>query len=448
MRRMAGVLSLILILSIVIIFYGCNNRQDIITIKYAAWNLGALDKNGMERQMINAFTKKHANIKVEIDESFVNNYDAALKVVAITNTLPDVFMYVSNPQANTNAWCSDITNIVSKDNEWKNIPEALREAVQIKGKVIAIPTSMYLDGYFYNEDLFKAQKVNLPSSNLSVNEFETIVRKMTKISNGSIGLADESSIIEWYPAAVNKKFGWYTWDGGKFNLNSSEFKAGVNLAKSIYINKETYANLSEVEKKKLKGNNDWEAWNSGTVALKFDGSWSSGDYSKLPFMVGFSGIPGSRSCVVPDFLIISKGSKHPKEAYEFAKYMSAYSVEGFTKRMQLSKANNTIVSSLPMIKDKKLINDYFSTINIQGLKAAYSKIENNSYVEGVKVLPGYDQARWNYITNIPLGQIKDAKIGDVLTNTYRGSLKIEDISSGLNSYANESIQLFPRQSEN
>ena len=116
--------------------------------------------------------------------------------------------------------------------------------------------------------------------------------------------------------------------------------------------------------------------------------------------------------------------------------------------MELSKANNSIVLSLPMVKNEKLINDYFSTIKIQGLKTAYSKIENNNYVEGVKFLPGYDQARWNYITNIKLGKTENAKIGDVLVNTYRGDLKIENISSQLNSNANESIQLFPRQSEN
>ncbi|WP_291636547.1 extracellular solute-binding protein, partial [Clostridium sp.] len=253
MKRVIIILNLILILSIVIIFSGCNKKQDIIIIKYAAWNLGPIEKNSVERQMINAFTKKHTNIKVEIDESFVKNYDATLKIDAENNNLPDVFMYGSNPQANTNGWCADITDIVSKDSEWINIPQAFREAVQVKGKIIAIPTSMYLYGYFYNEDLFKAQKVQVPSNNLSVNEFETMVKKMTNINNGSIGLADESSIIEWYPAAVNKKFGWYTWDGGKFNLNSNEFKAGVNLAKSIYTNKETYANLSEKEKIKLKG---------------------------------------------------------------------------------------------------------------------------------------------------------------------------------------------------
>jgi len=447
LKRTTKVICLVLTFFIVVTLSGCSKNQNIVTIKYAAWNLDIKENNSVERQMIDAFNKNHANIKVEIDESFVKNYDAAINEAAKNKALPDIFMYASNPQADTNGWCADITNIVSEDSEWENIPKALKEAVQIKGKVIAVPTSMYLDGYFYNEDLFIKQKVNLPSSNLSVNEFKTIVEKMTNINNGSIGLADESSIIDWYPAAVNKEFGWYTWDGGKFNLNSSEFKAGVNLAKTIYTSKQTYANLSKQDKKKLQGNNDWEAWNAGTVALKFDGSWVSGDYSKLPFKVGFTGIPGSRTCIVPDFLIISKDSKHPREAYEFAKYMSAYSLEGFTKRMEISQKDNTIVSSLPMVKDKKIINDYFSNIKIEGLKTEYNRIENDNYIEGVKILPGYAQARWNYITNIKIGN-KDAKIGDILTNTYRGNMKIEDIAAQLNLNANESIQLFPRQSEN
>lgn len=448
MKKIIMALVLILTLSIVIVFSGCSKKQEVIIIKYAAWNLGALEKNSIERQMINDFNNKHTNIKVEIDESFVKNYDTAFKEESKKNNLPDVFMYVSNPLANTNGWSADLTDIVSKDEEWGNIPKALREAVQINGKVIAIPTSMYLYGYYYNEDLFKAQGVNFPSNNLSINEFKSIVEKMTNINKGSIGLADESSIVDWYPAAVNKKFGWYTWDGGKFNLNSSEFKAGVSLAKYIYTSKQTYASISDEEKKKLKGSNDWEAWNAGTVSLKFDGSWSSEDYSKLPFKVGFCGIPGGRFCVVPDFLIISKKSKHPKEAYEFAKYMSTYSLEGFNERMKLSKSSNAVIASLPMIKDEQVINDYFSTIKIEGLKTVFSKIEDSSYVEGVKVLPGYAEARWNYNTNIKIGKTENAKIGDVLTNTYRGNLKIENIASQLNYYANESIQLFPRQSEN
>lgn len=426
---------------------GCSNTQNKVIIRYAAWNLGTKQDNGIERQMVDSFNSSHPNIKVEIDENFVTNYDVSMGEAAKNNNLPDVFMYQNIPMADANNFCADITNITSKDDEWNNIPKSLKDAVQVKGKVAAIPVNMYLDGYFYNEDLFESKNVSVPSTNFSVNEFINKVEKMTDLNSGSIGLADESSIIDWYPSVVNSKYGWFTWDGGKLNLNSKEFIAGVAMAKLIYNNKETYASLKEQDKKNLKGNNDWEAWQGGSIAFKFDGSWSAGDYSKLPFKVGFAGLPGNRVCIVPDFLFISKSCKYEEEAYEFAKYMSAYSRDGFSKRMEISKQDNTQVSSLPMIKDKKLIDEYFSNIKIKGLKEQYSKIENNSFVEGVKILPGYIQARWNYTTNIKIDNA-DAKIGDVITNTFRGNLNIENIADELNRYANGSIQLFPRESEN
>lgn len=426
---------------------GCSNSQNIVTIRYAAWNLGSKQDNGIERQMIDSFNSSHPNIKVEIDENFATNYDVSMSEAVKNNNVPDVFMYHNIPLADSNKLCADITDITSNDDEWNNIPKPLKDAVLVKGRVEAVPVSMYLDGYFYNETLFESKQVSVPSTNFSVNEFTEKVANLTDINNRSIGLADESSIVDWYPSAVNSKYGWFTWDGGKLNLNSKEFIAGITLARSIFNNKETYAALTEQDKKNLKGTNDWEAWKAGTVALKFDGSWSVGDYSKLPFKVGFAGLPGSRACIVPDFLFISKNCKYPEQAYEFAKYMSAYSKDGFSKRMAISKIDNTQVSSLPMIKDKKIIDEYFSNIKIKGLKEQFSKIENNSYVEGVKILPGYNEARWNYVTNIKVGDA-NGKIGDVITNAFRGDLNIESVADELNANANQSIQLFPRQSEN
>ncbi len=440
-------LGIILVFSMILTMAGCSQGKKTVTLRYAAWNLGSKEAAGMERQMVDAFNKEHPNIKVEIDESFVKNYDAAMNEATGNNNMPDVFMYVSNPLADEKGLCADITSIVNKDDEWVNIPKALRDAAQIKDRVIAVPANMYLDGYFYNEDIIRSSQLNPPKAGFSINEFDTIIKKTSDINSGVIGLADESSIIEWFPASSNSKYGWFTWDGGKFNLNSKEFIAGVNMAKSIYTNKQTFSSLTEQDKKSFKAGSDWEAWNTGCIALKFDGSWSAGEYSKLPFKAGFAGLPGGRTCIVPDFLIISKNCRYPAEAYEFAKFMSAYSLEGYTKRIEISKKYNTGISSLPMIKDKKIIDQYFSNVKIQGLKEQYNKIDNSSYVEGVKILPGYLQARWNYVTNIKINN-SDGKIGDVITNTYRGGLLIENIADELDYDANESIKLYPRQTEN
>lgn len=447
MKKAVGLVILLCIVLAVATLSGCNNNKT-VTLRYAAWNLEEPGKNSLERRMIKAFMEEYPYIKVEIDEDFGSNYDGALKAAAARNDIPDVFMYSGNPQAYANGWCADVTDIAGKDNEWGNIPLSLRESATIKGKIVAVPSSMHLYGYFCNESLFEKKKAELPKAGLTVEQFKTAVGKMTDINNGSIGLADESSIIEWYPASINSQLGWYSWDGGKFNLNSREFTDGVKLAKSMCENHQTYALLSGNERKNLKGSNDWEAWNSGTVAMKFDGTWSVNNYSKLPFKVSFIGIPGGRACIVPDFMFISKNSRHPEDAYKFIKFMSAYSREGFSKRMELAKANNLTVSTIPITKDNRLIDEYFESIKIDGIREVYKSLSQGSYVEGTKVLPGYNQARWEYPTNIQMGNTRNAKIGDVLINTYRGNMNIDEIADQIDSAANECIQIYPRPVDN
>lgn len=438
----------LIVLILFLVLISCSKKHQTVVIRYAAWNLGEVSKNGLERQMIQAFMKEYPDTKVEIDESFVKNYNSAIELAGEKNSFPDVFMYAGNPQAYTNGWCMDLTEVVTKDKEWQNVPAALQESAKVKGKIVAIPTAMYFYGYFCNNNIFESSKQKQLKVGLSVGDFVKAIKQTTDINNGRIGLADESNICDWYPAAVNNQFGWYSWDGGKFNLNSKAFKAGIKLARYIDYNKLSYALLNEQEKGKLHGTNDWEAWNAGTVALKFDGTWAMNDYAKLPFDVSFAGIPGGRTCIVPDYMFISKNTRYYKEAYELIKFMSAYSLKGFSKRMELAGDNKFVVSTMPMIKDKSILDKYFSNIKIDGIREVFNRINNNSYVEGTKVLPGYKMARWDYKTNIAIGKTKNASIGEVITNAYRGNLKIDDVASQLNDLANTCIQIYPQQLSN
>jgi multiple sugar transport system substrate-binding protein len=271
---------------------------------------------------------------------------------------------------------------------------------------------------------------------------------MTDVPNGSIGLADATDIINWYPAAANERFGWYSWDGGKLNLNSQEFVDGVKLARSVTEGGQAFSALPADQKLQMQHASDFEAWNAGAAALKFDGTWAINDHAELGFQTGFLGIPGGRACIVPDFLFLSKSSDHPAEAYAFAKFMSAYSSEGFAERLKLAKASDVAVTTIPIMDDRRMINSFFEQMPIPGVREVYDSIQKGSYVEGTKVLPGYSQARWEYVTSIAAGGAPNAKIGDVLAAACTGALDIEAVAGQLNSAANECIQFFPRQADN
>jgi len=434
---------------LLVLIYIINSYENKkIVIHYAAWNLGDSSDAGLERQMVEEYKKMHPNVDILIEEAFVANYDQAMQEAAKLNEIPDVFMYSGNATVEENDWCMDLTKIVEKDKEWSNIPKVLADATYIKGKVVAIPSAIYLYGYYCNNDVLTQSGIKKIDSGISLETFTKYVKDSTNIEEGRIGLGDASSICEWYPAAVNKRLGWFSWDGGKLNLNVNEFMEGLVLEKEFYTGKYTFGMLDESDKEKLQAEGDWEAWNEGNVAFKFDGTWSVSNYSKISKEMRFIGMPGGRTCIVPDFLFVSKNSQYPKEAYEFAKYMSAYSSEGFDKRIQLAKKSELEVTSLPMIANEDITEEYFSLIHMEGIEEAYRNFVTNpsqAYVEATKVLPGYPVARWNYVTNFSTSTSEKATIGDVILACARGELEYSEISEDINYMANSSILMYPQQ---
>lgn len=427
---------------------GCGAGGEPVTLRYAAWNLGNPEANGLERLMVQAFMETHPNVRIKIDERFTADYDGAMASASADGALPDVFMYASIPQASANGWCADLTGLALADGEWGAIPAPIREAVQVGGRTAAIPSAMHFYGYFCNASLFEARGVPVPEAGFTMEEFLRAANATTDAGGRTVGLAETGGIIDWYPAAANGRLGWYSWDGGKFCLDSSAFIAGVRLAQTIHESGCAFSALSEEDRQRLGYANDWEAWCAGAVAMKFDGTWAAGDWAKLGFDVRFLGLPGGRVCIVPDFLFISKSCGHPAEAYEFARFMSAYSREGFAERMRLAAANGLAVGTLPMVKDRKLIDAFFGEAPASGIRAVYDSMKDMSYVEGTKVLPGYSQARWEYVTSIPAGETCNAKIGDVLSCACMGAVDIDEVAALLNSAASECVQIYPKPAGN
>ena len=445
-----------LFLAVVIIMIGLFamifilNRPKVV-IRYAAWNLGTIEENGLERRMIEAYQREHPGVRVVIEEAFVSNYDEAMKASVENETIPDVFMYSGNATVAENNWGLDLTDIVDKDPDWEQIPKSLTDATYIKGKVIAIPSALYLYGYFYNRKVLSQAGLEKPDAQITPEEFVSYIKKSTDLKEGRIGLADAGSFCEWYPAASNQQMGWFSWDGGKLNLDSDEFKAAVNLTKELNTGKYTFALLDNADKESMQSENDWEAWNQGRVAFKFDGTWAAGYHAKLSEEIDFMGLPGEKTCVVPDFLFISKNTRYPKEAYDFAKYMSVYSEEGFQTRINIAKENNLEINSLPMIQEQKIVDEYFSMIQMEGLKNAYQRFTetpDNSYVEASKVIPGYQKARWTYETHYQRQDLQNATIGEVISICGLGEMEYDEIAKDLNYLANSNILIYPQQLTN
>lgn len=409
-----------------------------VTLTYVNWNLGAAEDDNLERRMIKAWNEANPNIQVQIDESMdYSKYGDSLTAAASAGKLPDVFALPNIPFGLQNEWLADVTGQSSKDEDWNKIPKPIEQAVHYGKGIYAVPSGMFLSGYWVNDDLFQAANVDELGFNPTLEEFKAAVKATTKPAENILGLSESLQIPEWYPAAVNKDYGWFTFDGSKYNLDSPEFKDGIKLANEVLTNKYTFDALTEDQKAKLNAKWHGDVWNQGKVAIRWDGSWVTTDFSKLNFKSRFIGTPGGRATIIGDYLGISKSSKSVDAAYKFAKYMS-FGKDGILKRIELGSKDNSF-NSLPLSTDKEVLDKYFEMNKFEGLKEAFEDI-NNDVVEGVKFVPGYVKSRWEAQTGVKIGDKDNANIGDVVSNAITGKVKIEDYASQLNKLANDEYQ--------
>lgn len=405
-----------------------------VVLKYANWNLGTEAENNIERKMIQAFEDSHPNIKIELDESFdYSKYGDSLAAAAAAGKLPDVMMLPNIPFGLSNEWLLNINEFTTNDAEWANLPKALEGATHYGNGIYAVPAGMFFQGYFINQDLF--EQANLPELEYSPSwdDLLNAVKTLNNPSKDILGMSEALQIPDWYPASVNPQLGWYTWDGQQYHLNDPAYAEGINHAKALIQGKYTYDSLSDDEKKKYNAGWHGEVWTQGKVAVRWEGTWGTKEFSGLNFKSKFVGVPGGRFILIGDFMGISKKSAHPQQAYEFAKYMS-FGKDGIMKRMELNTDGS--YTSLPMTTDPAILDQYFKDGGFPGLKEAYDHIDS-AIMEGVKVIPGVVKSKWEATTGVKVGDKDNANIGDLITDTIRGASKIEDYAEQLNKLAND-----------
>lgn len=406
-----------------------------ITLTYVNWNLGKPEENNLERRMIKAWNDANPNVQVVVDESMdYSKYQESLTASASAGKLADVFALPNIPFGLTNEWLANISDIASKDDQWSKMPKPIEQATHYGKGVYAVPSGMFFEGYFVNDDLFQKNNADALKFAPTQDEFWNAVKANSKPAANILGISESLQVVDWYPSSVNNNLGWFTFDGSKYNLDSAEFKAGINKAKEILANKYSFDALTDDQKTKINAKWHGDVWNQGNVAVRFDGTWSTTDFSKQAFKSRFIGLPGGRTVLVGDYLGISKSTKNAKAAYDFVKFMS-FGKDGILKRIELGTQDNSF-NSLPLSTDKEVLDKYFAAFKYEGIKEAYDTIDKG-IVEGVKVVPGYVPSRWEAQTGIKAGDKDNANIGQVIEATFKGNLKIEDVAAQLNKLAND-----------
>lgn len=416
------------------------NSDEQVTLRFASWALGTAEENNLDRQMIAAFEESHPNIKIEIAEDITGDWNGALNAAAAGSNLPDVSLIAELPTAVANGWALELSDLIAADSDWQMIPDSLRESGTYNGKVYGIPSAMHLAGIFMNMDLFEEMNATPLSYGYSWDEFMTAVKATHNPSEGKVALKYVNDFVNFFPPLWDENQGWYTYDGTQMHLDSDAYIRAVKETATLATY--SWAGLTPDQKSKSAGQEagDWDAWNQGYAAMWYDATYCCEGYAKgdVSFDVEFVALPEGKSVIIPDYCFISATTEHPKEAWEFVKYMF-WGVEGTNMRMDLDAADDVHSwTAMPITADTGLLSRYFDAFPIKGVKEAYEGMGNGTIVEAFKFAPGYSLARWNGTTGITIDDA-EATMATIVDKCIAGELSIDDYASQLNTLANNFI---------
>ena len=314
-----------------------------ITLRYWMWDPTIKDK---VEKAIEKFEKLHPNIHVELTAMEPKNYWPKLRTMAFTRKLPDVFNMSSGylEEWVKNGFLMDLTEYVEKDIDkdefFFNLFEA-GKALSGTDRYYAIPFALVVTVLFYNKDAFDEAGLEYPNENWTWFDFLNAAIKLTKDKDGD-GKIDQWGF--WLYGRYANIEPWIYANGGRLiNRETMRFEPNEQAIQTLrFLTSLTTKYHVSPTPKEMKGIKAKNIFPMGLAAMWVDGSWNIENNRKIiagKFRWGIAPVPkgpcGTDDVVYgwPDFIAISATTKHPKEAWEFAKFMAG---EGLTIDMYMA----------------------------------------------------------------------------------------------------------------
>jgi multiple sugar transport system substrate-binding protein len=443
--------------------------QDMVTITYAAWNLGNESDNGIERRMIQAFMEKYPYINVEVierpriadeegNETDVQ-WDEFFATQASIGKMPDVFQSDSVIKAVLNGWAEELTSVASLDTEYLEIAADIRNASTFQNRVFALPQAMFYMGYFINRTAIgrSSSGAIIPEYGITFSDLmaaaEINSRQPVLGGDGIAGIDGVYDIVGWLPAQFDSSLGWFTYNEEGFHFDSLSFRLAIDEVKKYYGSSRLEYSSFVLE---AQDNVDdrygvGSVFENGKQSIKWGGSFNLRNWLAMTLNpesglfgadIDFIGTPSvdtdgvnvHRIPIILDYIAVGQGTKNLNEAYLFAKWMG-FGKDGYLKRLEIAENNPEAgaVNFAPILQDSELLDQYFE---LYPTLIEYEKIVRNHQdfiIESIhKSVPGYVNVRWQgqYDANRNMSQAFD----DII----KGNLELADaLQAGLNTLANQ-----------
>ncbi|AWX55182.1 sugar ABC transporter substrate-binding protein [Brevibacillus brevis] len=295
-----------------------------VTLTYALW-----DKNQMPaiEEMAKKFNEKNPNVDIKIELTPNKQYWTKMEAAATGGTLPDIF-WINGPRIikyADNDMLLPITDQIKADGiDLNNYPKALVDLYTYDGQNYALPKDFDTIGLWYNKKLFDDAKVPYPDETWDWNKLKEVAKQLTDEKKGVWGIAAPPYGQDGFYNTIYQNGGYIISEDKKTSgYDKPETIEGLKFWTDLISEKAspTAAQLSETEATQL--------FESGKIAMMYNGSWMASAFHKNEYTkdkVDVTYLPkGKENTSVIHGLgnVISANTKHPKEAWEFVKFLGS-----------------------------------------------------------------------------------------------------------------------------
>lgn len=413
--------AVVLILSVVL--NACTKSKGMtgekVTITH--YTIDSADHAFVE-QLVPDFEKTHPTIKVKIEKAPYEQFDSKLQTMIAGKTAPDVtshWGYGGFSEYYNKDMLLDLTDIMKADSFNAAdyfLPESMMKIYQIKGRTYGIPLNSYVTMMLYNKDMFDKAKLPYPTADYEDKSwtFDKMVEEAKKLTIHSDDVAKAQYGVDFNWAERDMKplyFGAKTYSDDTWTNGGVPSETYFTSPEAIAAYKKYYGLIFDQKvsptatwTKAVAGQNG-DAFVVGKVAMSVTGSWNLSGSNEFSFKTGVAAVPWGgnpevRGPLFVDPLFILKDSKHPKEAYEWIKYLISTDVQ--IKSIELSGGNPPA--------NQKAAEAYFKNfdgIDPNDIKKVYDGAIKYGYESYNHLITNYSQ-----INDLFINELQPADNGD------------------------------------
>jgi len=176
----------LLLVTILVSLSGCSGRRalppGVVRLRFSV--LGEKNETDLAQAWVNAFEKEHPNIRVDIEPVAGMGYDMKLMMQSVAGTLPDV-VFMADSLVPTFTKYHVVQNLwpyIKHDPTFnvKDIyPQMLETGMDDKGNLYMLPRELGVVVMFYNRTLFRKAGLPDPSPNWTYADFLRMAKKLT-----------------------------------------------------------------------------------------------------------------------------------------------------------------------------------------------------------------------------------------------------------------------------